>query len=176
MKKRFLSMAMLCLLCTPILNSCMGSFKLTKKVYAFNESLGDKWINEIVFFIFNGVYSFTLLADGVVFNLIEFWTGSNPVTMNQNEVNEKIITKNGKDYKLTVTKEAMTAVEVGNPSNTLEFNYDKATQSWNMVTNGESKKAISMNGENVTIYGASNQTFTYSADVLNNVNPTYAVN
>ncbi|MBE9467534.1 MAG: DUF3332 domain-containing protein [Bacteroidetes bacterium] len=178
MKKGFLSLVVLCLMCTPILNSCMGSFNLTKKVYSWNQSIGDKWVNEIVFFCFAciiPVYSITLFADGVIFNLIEFWTSSNPVAMNENDVNEKIITKNGKDYRLTISKEVMTAEEVGNSSNKVEFAYNKADQSWSMATKEGTKKVISMNGENVTVYGANDEVITYSANVLNNVNSTFAM-
>jgi len=177
MKKGFLSVALLCLLCAPILNSCVGSFNLTKKVYSWNQSLGNKWINEIVFLSFCvlPVYEITLFADGVIFNLIEFWTSSNPVSMNLNDVNEKIITKNGKDYKLTISKEVMSAEEVGNSSNKVEFSYNKADQSWAMATKEGTKKVISMNGDNVTVYGANDEVITYPANVLNNVNSTYAM-
>jgi len=65
---------------------CFGSFGLTKKVYNFHKSIGDKWINEVVFFVIGGpVYGFTTFADAVVLNSIEFWTGSNPIASNTME-------------------------------------------------------------------------------------------
>jgi len=65
------------------LSSCYGSFGLTKKVYQFNGKLGDKWINSLFVFLIGGpVYGLAGTADVVIFNLIEFWTGSNPVASN----------------------------------------------------------------------------------------------
>jgi hypothetical protein len=66
------------------LSSCYGSFGLTKKVYQFNGKLGDKWINSLFVFLVGGpVYGLAGTADVVIFNLIEFWTGSNPVAFNE---------------------------------------------------------------------------------------------
>lgn len=60
--------------------SCYGSFALTKKVYQFNGSLGNKWIKSLFVFVLGApVYGVSGLADAVIFNLVEFWTGSNPV-------------------------------------------------------------------------------------------------
>lgn len=61
---------------------CMGSFSLTKKIYHWNErASGERWVNEIIFIVglIFPVYSLSLLADGVIFNSIQWWTGSNPV-------------------------------------------------------------------------------------------------
>lgn len=91
MKKVFLTIA---LAATLLLSSCIGSFRLTNKCYDWNTSIGDKWINELVFIGLNilPVYEITFLADGIVFNLIEFWTGSNPVSSKTEVIN----TENGK--------------------------------------------------------------------------------
>lgn len=61
---------------------CMGNFTLTKKIYHWNQHVsGERWVNEIVFLVglILPVYSLSLLADGVVFNSIQWWTGKNPV-------------------------------------------------------------------------------------------------
>lgn len=69
---------------TFVLTGCFGSFNLTRKVYQFNKSQGDKWVQEIVFIVLVvvPVYGLSALADGVVFNSVEFWTGRNPVAAN----------------------------------------------------------------------------------------------
>ena len=75
-----------------MLSSCIGSFQLTNKVKDWNESLGDKFINEVVFLAFHivPVYEVAYFADVVVLNTIEFWTGSNPVASNEvKEVDDK---------------------------------------------------------------------------------------
>jgi len=67
-------------LSTVSLQGCYGSFGLTKKVYKFNGSLGNKWINSLFTFILGGPsYFISGTLDVLVFNLIEFWTGSSPV-------------------------------------------------------------------------------------------------
>lgn len=57
--------------------ACYGPFELTKKVYKFNGSLGDKWINELGFLAMNiiPVYGAAGFIDAVVLNSVKFWTG-----------------------------------------------------------------------------------------------------
>lgn len=61
------------------LSSCYGSFGLTKKVYQFNGTFGNKWLKSILMLLGSPVYGFGIAADVLVFNLLEFWTGSSPV-------------------------------------------------------------------------------------------------
>lgn len=64
------------------LGGCYGPFNLTRRLYAWNDRTGrDKWEQEFIFLLLTWapVYSFTLLADGILFHSLEFWTGNNPV-------------------------------------------------------------------------------------------------
>lgn len=63
-------------------SACFGTFQATKKVYAFNKGVGDKWVVEVVFLAMNivPVYGLAAFADAVVFNSMEFWTGENPMS------------------------------------------------------------------------------------------------
>ena len=67
-----------------VLTGCFGSFNLTRKVYQFNKSQGDKWVQEIVFIVMVvvPVYGISTFVDAIVFNSVEFWTGENPVAAN----------------------------------------------------------------------------------------------
>jgi len=60
---------------------CYGPFTLTKQLHHWNGQVGDKWVNEVVFIVFViiPVYGVATLADAIVFNSIEFWTGNNPL-------------------------------------------------------------------------------------------------
>ena len=60
---------------------CYGSFNLVKKVYKFNGTVGDKWVNELVFLVMNivPVYGAATFIDAVILNTIEFWSGTNPL-------------------------------------------------------------------------------------------------
>jgi hypothetical protein len=62
---------------------CTGSFNLVHKVYNFHRSQADKWTDEICFLLVAllPVYSLATLADAIIFNSIEFWTGKNPVEL-----------------------------------------------------------------------------------------------
>ncbi len=63
-------------------SGCYGPFNLTRRLYQWNGQIGrDKWEREFVFLIlvWAPIYSIATLADAVVFNSMEFWTGKNPV-------------------------------------------------------------------------------------------------
>ena len=64
-------------------NGCYGPFLLTKKVHQWNGAVSDnKWIVEAVFLVcaWLPVYGIATLADAVIFNSVEFWTGNNPMS------------------------------------------------------------------------------------------------
>ncbi len=63
---------------------CYGSFQLVNKVYKFNGGLGSKFVNELGFLVMViiPVYGVATFIDVVILNTIEFWTGKNPMTLN----------------------------------------------------------------------------------------------
>ena len=73
------------LLCAGVimLTGCYGSNACFNKLHKWNGSLGNKWLNSIVYFLgfwIFPVYGICLwLVDGLVLNTVEFWTGSNPL-------------------------------------------------------------------------------------------------
>ena len=86
--------------------SCYGNFTLTRKLYEWNGSLGDKYINNIVFWIlfFIPAYEFTVIADFFVLNTIEFWTGTNPMSMNEGQEVIKYAQTDDASFEITITK------------------------------------------------------------------------
>jgi hypothetical protein len=61
---------------------CIGNFGLSGKVRKFNlEQTQDRWGREILFVVLYviPVYPIAGLADIIVFNSIEFWSGKNPI-------------------------------------------------------------------------------------------------
>jgi len=76
--KRLLAAAMLGMF---LLSACTGTFTLTKKVHKFNRDFDNKWVEEAVFlaFVILPVYGISTLGDALIFNTMEFWTGSNPM-------------------------------------------------------------------------------------------------
>ena len=95
MKKKTLSVALvMALVGSMTLSSCIGSFSLTKKVHEWNQNLGNKFVNELVFIAFCivPVYEVAAFIDAIVINSIEFWSGSNPVAQGKKVIDgEKTI-------------------------------------------------------------------------------------
>jgi len=91
---------------------CTGSFNLTRKVYNFHRSQADKWSDELCFLVVAliPVYGFATLADAIVFNSIEFWTGKNPVEMSYNSGKEKY----RMSYNAKTGQVALTSLAQGN--------------------------------------------------------------
>jgi hypothetical protein len=60
---------------------CFGKFQLTRKVYDINQSIDEKYVRSAATWIFVivQVYTVAALLDLIVFNVLEFWTGENPV-------------------------------------------------------------------------------------------------
>lgn len=131
MKKIFLTAALAALLCSSM-TSCMGKFALTKNVYSWNQQVSNKFINELVFFAFwlVPVYEVCGLADLLVLNSIEFWSGDNPMTSSTKAIDtdhgrylvecdgkgyDIILQETGEKYRLDFTQETQTwSVQVGN--------------------------------------------------------------
>lgn len=61
---------------------CYGKFQLVRNLYKWNGSVGNKWVNELVFLAMYilPVYAIAGFVDVVILNLVEFWTGKNPMT------------------------------------------------------------------------------------------------
>jgi hypothetical protein len=52
---------------------------LTRKLYDINQSIDEKYVRSAATWIFIIPYALTGILDFVLFNVIEFWTGDNPV-------------------------------------------------------------------------------------------------
>lgn len=119
---------------------CFGSFGLTMKVYDFNKGVGDKWVQELVFLVMCAVpvYEIAGFIDVVVLNTIEFWTGSNPVAMNENDMEQQIVKSGNKTYLITATKNKYNIKQTIGPDagKELDVVYNPETSTWT-ATNGE---------------------------------------
>lgn len=80
MKIRHLKVSAVLLAATLLTSSCVGSFSLFNKLAGWNkEATGNKFLNELIFILISPAYAVCTVADVLVLNTIEFWTGSNPV-------------------------------------------------------------------------------------------------
>lgn len=138
MKKSHLTLAIaLTLACSMTFSSCIGSFALSNKVLSWNKQIGNKFVNELVFVAFwiLPVYEITAIADVLVINTIEFWSGSNPVSANSTKVVD------GKDARYLVKQDSK-GYTIKNLSDNTEvrFAFDATDNSWSVEANGESHK------------------------------------
>ncbi len=137
MKKTYLTTAVvLALASSTIFSSCIGSFALTNKVLSWNKQLGSKFVNALVFVGFHilPVYELSVLADILVINSIEFWSGDNPVTDTAQVID-------GKDAKYLVKsdKSGYTITNLSDKSVT-RLNFNKEDNSWSVNANGKDMK------------------------------------
>ena len=80
-KNRLTLVAAIFLSGTILFSSCVGSFGLFNRISSWNQSIGTKFVNELVFLALNivPVYGVAYLADALVINSIEFWSGTNQI-------------------------------------------------------------------------------------------------
>lgn len=164
MKKRSVSFLVVVTLASSILfSSCIGSFSLTNKLLSWNKRIDSKFVNELVFVAFHivPVYGVSILADILVLNSIEFWSGTNPVadvgTVKTIEATDGVYTVETKADGYSIQKEGEEAV--------VDLNFDKAEQSWSIEANGESHKLLKFtDNDEVVMYLPDGQEMTVSAD------------
>ena len=71
---------------TLLFSSCLGSFSAFNNLKDWNQGVSDsKFVNNLVFWGLNiiPVYGLFFLGDAIIFNVIEFWSGSNPIAMEE---------------------------------------------------------------------------------------------
>lgn len=81
------------------LGGCFGKFALVRKIYQVNSQVNDKYVRSLLtwVFIIAPVYQISGLVDFIVFNTIEFWSGSNPLA-----AGEKTLEYAAGDQRFTV--------------------------------------------------------------------------
>ena len=82
MKIKYLSVAACLMACSFFASSCVGSFALFNKLASWNKNAtNNKFLNEIIFLVISPAYAVCSVADVLVLNTIEFWSGNNPMAM-----------------------------------------------------------------------------------------------
>lgn len=132
MKKVFLSVAIVALLCSS-LSSCMGKFALTRNLYSWNDQISNKFVNELVFVAFwiLPVYEVTTLADLLVLNSIEFWSGDNPLTASTKTIDTDhgryLVKCDGKGYD----------IKLESTGESYRLDFAQETQTWSLQYDGK---------------------------------------
>lgn len=139
MKRHFFTAAIIAIAMSLTTSSCIGSFKMYNSLMSWNKQVGNKFVNELVFIAFwiLPAYEISFLADVVVLNSIEFWSGNNPVAKGTKVIDGQdgryLVECDGKGY--TITSE--------NDGSVVRLDFDSADKSWSVEADGKSVKLMS---------------------------------
>ncbi|WP_308763229.1 DUF3332 domain-containing protein [uncultured Bacteroides sp.] len=145
MRKLKLSAACLILGASIICSSCIGSFGLWNSLKDWNSNIGNKFVNEIVFFAFHiiPVYQVAYFADIIVLNSIEFWSGSNPLAENVGTV--KTVKGENGEYLVRTNEDGYTITKKGEENTPLNLVYNQEKNTWNVSADGQTYELFTMN-------------------------------
>ena len=151
-----------------IQTGCIGSFKLTQSVLHFNRAIAPKIVSELVFLVFCiiPVYEIAIFVDAIVLNLVEFWTGTSPMTMKPGQSETQQIAYNGKQYIVTATHNRFHAVSLDGKI-TQDLVYNDKTATWSIVTGNTTKNVCTYNNDGtIAIYNSNNVSTNYTKEAL----------
>lgn len=145
MKIKHLKVSALLLAATLLTSSCVGSFSLFNHVAKWNtHATKSKFLNEIIFLLISPAYAVCGVADLLVLNTIEFWSGSNPMAQKVGTT-QQITGKDGLIYAVTTLRDGY---EVKSPKGeVIKFTYDKKTDSWSQEQNGKKTEIFRFNAD-----------------------------
>jgi len=153
------------------LSGCIGSFTLTHKIYSWNEKATDnKYVNSAIMWVlgfFTPVYAGTIIIDAAILNVIEFWSGKNPVAFSSPQLLEQVVTANGKTFKVTMGNNAITVDRLDGSSAGRAYliRYDAATKTF-LIADGQgvTTKVASIDQAMLTLYAPDGRVTTRSLD------------
>lgn len=150
--------------------SCIGQFALTNKVLSWNNSVGNKFVNELVFIAFwiLPVYEVTSIADLLVLNSIEFWSGSNPIACGTKAIDTEngryLVECDGKGYdvKNETTGESV-RLDFIEDENTWAVNVDGELHPFMSFVDDNHVKMITPSGDFQTVELSTSGVMAYTA-------------
>ena len=171
MKKIFFLASAISIMVTQ--TGCFGSFTLVKKVYEFNQGASsDKIVQTLLFYALNivPVYGVASVVDIFVLNLIEFWTGSNPIAMSEGATEEQLLTIKGETFKVTATKNKLTfeKLEEGVLVDMGAAIFSDDNQSWSFQKDDLTQELLRINPDQTVDYNtlAGFQTFSVLSNTI----------
>lgn len=153
---------------------CFGEFALTRKVWEWNDDISDsKFVKTLLFYVMNiiPVYGIAAFVDVVILNLIEFWSGSNPMSMNEGDYEMQMATVNGEQFKIEATKDTFTTTQLtGEKAGEVRvMKFDRSDMTWkysdSKVCDQPVVGMLDKNGENVRVFTAAGEVEMAAADM-----------
>lgn len=142
MKKTFTKSVIAVTVGALTLSSCIGSFGLTNSVLSWNKrATGNKFVNELIFILISPAYAVCSVADLLVLNSIEFWTGEKVI--GQVGTTKDVMGKDGRMYAVKTLKNGY---EITDPDGEKSyFVFNKKNKSWSYSKDGDIHELFSFN-------------------------------
>ena len=175
MKRKFLIASLLSL--TILFSSCLGSFSAFNGLKDWNQDVtGSKFVNNLIFWGLNivPVYGLFMMGDLIIFNTLEFWTGSNPIAMEEGEKETQVVEVKGKKVKMTAEKNNFTIeiLEGEDAGKTIKMVYTPENKAWNAVKDGKFIKLASFKDGFYTVYTPNGEQIKLDANASQEHNAT----
>ena len=138
MKKITFKVAVLLIAGSLLTTSCfVGSYGLFNAYAKWQTNMSSsKFVNALVGFILGPIAtSICSLADVLVVNSIEFWSGDNPVAANG--ATQKVLGRDGRYYTIRTTKDGYKVTD--DQGLVTVFTHDATNDSWSMTQNGKTR-------------------------------------
>ncbi len=140
MKKKLIRVGLVLAVCSSLgLSSCIGSFALTNKLLSWNQTISNKVVNEIVFVAFwiLPVYEVSGIADLLVINSIEFWSGDNPMAcgtkrIEGNDGMNYLVKCDGKGYDIVCE----------NDGTSVRLDFEADSQRWDVTVGDQTYELL----------------------------------
>ena len=150
---RITSFVLVAVLLTVGLFGCYGNMTLTKKLYDFNGSINNRYMQQIAFWVMNIVPLYSAAHFVVFLNTIEFWTGSNPMAMKAGEEQIRYTRNGDKLLQIKSVRNNMFITETEGPEagTTIQISYDPATASFYLISDQGTEKIAALNGSKLNL-------------------------
>ena len=113
-----------------VMNSCIGSFKLSTSLYEWNSNVGSKFVNEVLFIALLPVYTVCAVGDILIMNTVEFWSDEEAFALNNGDV--KQMNYNGTAYTLSKKRNSLKIEQTDNKDVYAELSYNRFNKSWKL--------------------------------------------
>lgn len=141
-KQSYLVAALLLIGAMPTMTSCyIGSFGCLNKMLEWNEGMTDNRYISALIAVVIGPIEFMVggFLDIVIFNTMEFWTGSNPVAATQ-----IVQGQDGRLYAIAPNAEGGYIVTCQQTGQQVEYLFDAQTHTWSLRCEGETMELFTM--------------------------------
>lgn len=145
----------------PTLTSCfLGTFSCMNSMLEWNENISDnRYIAALVSIVLGPVeLSIGSLLDIVIFNSMEFWTGSNPMA-----ATEVVGGQDGNTYAIAPNGKGGYLVTCQQTGQQMEYLFDAYTRTWSASMEGQTVKLFTLTTPHTAqVYGQHGDILTVS--------------